>query len=136
MASTIVKWDEIMINQIDWTDQIMRMSPDVLSFTINAQCQACPSPDNLRRWGYNSVAKCLLCGKPGATTKHILAGCPVALNQPTMTMSFLKLCPRSQGLLNVRTKGGSSLPPSPPLTILCLLGEPIQDSRVSLSLPK
>ena len=85
MASTIVKWDEIMINQIDWTDQIMRMSPDVLSFTINAQCQACPSPDNLRRWGYNSVAKCLLCGKPGATTKHILAGCPVALNQHRYT---------------------------------------------------
>ena len=57
-------------------EKMLSYTPNLLSFTINAQCSTLPSPDNLRRW--NATRKdiaCGLCGNLNVTLSHILCGC-------------------------------------------------------------
>jgi hypothetical protein len=85
ISGNFLKWDKLMATQTDWNTQILGMSSSELSFTLNNQAQSSPCPSNLRRCGYNIIANCSLCGKPAATAKHLLSGCPVALNQHRYT---------------------------------------------------
>jgi hypothetical protein len=85
ISGDFLKWDHLMDNQLDWNSQVLDMSPEELSFLINAQGSVLPSPANVRRWGFNSAGKCLICGKPNATTAHILNGCPKSLFQDRYT---------------------------------------------------
>ena len=78
--------DKIQSKNRDWSGQIFLMSPETLSFCLNQQAGTLPSPSNLRRWGADRAAwNCPLCGKFGATAKHILSNCFMALNQGRYT---------------------------------------------------
>jgi len=57
------------------------MSEAELSFVLNAQAQTLPDPSNLRRWGCNVNARCLVCGKPNCTAGHVTNCCSTALKQ-------------------------------------------------------
>lgn len=81
-----MKWDKIQSTNRDWSGQIFLMPPETLSFCLNQQAGTLPSPSNLRRWGADRAAwNCPLCGKFGATAKHVLSNCYVALNQGRYT---------------------------------------------------
>ena len=81
-----VKWDKIQATNRDWSGQIFLMPPETLSFILNQQAGTLPSPSNLRRWGADCAAwNCPLCGKFGATAKHILSNCYAALIQGRYT---------------------------------------------------
>jgi hypothetical protein len=84
-SGDFLKWDNLMSTQTDWNTQILQLSDKELSFTLNGQALTLPSPSNLRRWGFNPVASCQLCGRLGASASHILAGCNVGLNQGRFT---------------------------------------------------
>jgi hypothetical protein len=84
-SGNLLKWDDLMATQTDWNTQIMGMSENERSFTLNAQALSLPSPSNLRRWGLHQLAACPLCTKPGANTKHILSGCTKGLFQHRYT---------------------------------------------------
>jgi hypothetical protein len=84
-SGDFLKWDNMMGNQIDWNTQILQMSKEELAFSLNGQALSLPSPSNLRRWGFNPIARCLLCNKFSADAAHMLAGCPVVLNQGRST---------------------------------------------------
>jgi hypothetical protein len=81
LSGNFLKWDKLTHPVTNWNQQILSMSEAELSFILNGQAQSLPDPSNLRRWGCNALARCLLCGKPAATCKHILNGCSVALRQ-------------------------------------------------------
>ena len=85
LSGNLLKWDDLIATQTDWNTQIMGMSENELSFTLNAQALSLPSPSNLRRWGLHQLAACPLCAKPGASTKHILSGCTKSLFQHRYT---------------------------------------------------
>ena len=80
-SGDFLKWDNLMNTQSDWNTQILQMSGKELAFTLNGQALTLPSPSNLRRWGFNHGACCLLCGLHSASASHILAGCMVGLKQ-------------------------------------------------------
>ena len=84
-SGDFLKWDNLMNTQADWNTQVLRLSGKELSFALNSQSFTLPSPSNLRRWGFNTVAKCMLCGKFAASASHILAGCIVGLEQGRYT---------------------------------------------------
>ena len=56
-----------------------------LSFLLKAGTDCLPTPLNLCRWKIQTDPKCPLCSWPQPTTKHILNGCPTALNQGRYT---------------------------------------------------
>ena len=57
-------------------------SPELFKFLINSTHNVLPTPDNLRRWGKSSVdIACTLCQYSNPSLKHILNGCPAALQQ-------------------------------------------------------
>ncbi len=82
-AGTYLKWDQVMSADRDWTSLMFGMSPQVLSFALNAQSMTLADPSNLRRWGITPLALCPLCRKPNTTYKHIINGCPVSLSNGT-----------------------------------------------------
>ena len=84
-AGDFLSWDNLTNTQADWNCQLNEMSPDELSFTLNAQALTLPDPSNLVRWGFNKNAICQLCGKKAASAKHILSSCIIALNQHRYT---------------------------------------------------
>ncbi len=72
-------WMEFAVAQMErkdltW-DKMLNYTPNLLKFTINAQTNTLPSPDNLRRWNQTKYAMCGLCGIVGVTLAHILCGC-------------------------------------------------------------
>jgi hypothetical protein len=85
LAGQVVKWDNIMANQLDWNEQIKFSSSEEIKFVMDNQCGLCPSPSNLIKWGYKVSASCGLCKKKSATTLHILNNCVVALRQGRYT---------------------------------------------------
>ena len=93
------------------------MSEAEVSFTLNAQAQSLPDPSNIRRWGYNANAQCLLCTKPAATAKHVINCCSVALRQGRYLWrhnNVLKaIAPDLIGLIAKENR----TPPSPPRCI-------------------
>jgi hypothetical protein len=81
LSGNFLKWDDLAPSAKSWHNRIYSMSEAELKFVLNAQAQSLPSPANLRRWGCNVYARCLLCSKPSATAKHTLNGCSVAFRQ-------------------------------------------------------
>ena len=53
----------------------------MLSFWMNSIQNTLPDPVNLRRWGKQQSAQCILCGWKSCTLIHILCSCKVALDQ-------------------------------------------------------
>ena len=84
-SGNFLKWDEVMMKQTDWNEQILFMSESEQTFLMNAQGLTLPSASNLHRWGLKREASCYLCGKLHATLNHSLSGCIVALNQHRYT---------------------------------------------------
>ena len=113
-SGNFLKWDNAMVNQVDWNTQILRMSASELSFSLNAQAMTLTSPSNLVRWGFNHVARCLLCSKHAASAAHILSGCPVSLFQNRYTWRhdniIRTIIPDLRGLIN-RANRNTSPPP-------------------------
>ena len=68
--------DEQINNDLTWKKVLTCYSEDFLKFVINGTTNTLNTPDNLRRWKISKDVTCGLCGKLGATLKHILAGCP------------------------------------------------------------
>jgi hypothetical protein len=65
--------------------KLLRYQPKLLSFTLNAQSNTLPSPDNLRRWGRAKDVACGLCGRLNVTLGHILCGC-IWVNKTEMNL--------------------------------------------------
>ena len=76
-----LRWENLSPATTNLNYQILNMSEAELSVVLNAQAQSLPDPSNLRRWGCNVNARCLVCGKPNSTAKHITNGCSTALKQ-------------------------------------------------------
>ena len=55
--------------------KLLNYQPNLVSWTLNAQANTLPSPDNLRRWNQARNIECGLCGKVNTTLGHILCGC-------------------------------------------------------------
>ena len=81
MSGNFLRWENLSPATTNLNYQILNMSEAELSFVLNAQAQSLPDPSNLRRWGCNVNARCLVCGKPNSTAKHITNGCSTALKQ-------------------------------------------------------
>ena len=81
MSGNFLRWENLSPATTNLNYQILNMSEAELSFVLNAQAQSLPDPSNLRRWGCNVNARCLVCGKPNNTAKHITNGCSTALTQ-------------------------------------------------------
>ena len=79
----------MVLHYFDWLQicaLLYALPQELFKFMINSTHNVLPTPDNLKRWGKTVVdIKCNLCGSAGATLKHILNGCPVALNQGRFT---------------------------------------------------
>jgi hypothetical protein len=81
LSGNFLRWEGLSSASPNLSHQILFMSEAELKFLLNAQAQSLPSPGNLRRWGCNFNARCLLCSKPAATAKHTLSSCSTALRQ-------------------------------------------------------
>ena len=67
MNSEVTTWEHRMPSDIHWKHLIYDLSEGVLSFRISTNSHALQIPNNLRRWGYKSHGKCLLCNAKCAT---------------------------------------------------------------------
>ena len=85
MSANFLRWTNLVPATTNLNYQILNMSEAELSFVLNAQAQSLPDPSNLRRWGCNVNARCLVCGKPNSTAKHVTNGCSTALKQGRYT---------------------------------------------------
>jgi len=56
-----------------------------LSFLLRAECDTLPTLINLARWNMIVNPVCALSQSPQPTSNHVLAGCPVALDQGRYT---------------------------------------------------
>ena len=80
-----LEWSGLMNLDLSWQQLIHNWSDKELRFALQATTNTAPTPLNLRRWGHQSVdPSCQLCGRP-ASLRHILNGCPSALNQGRYT---------------------------------------------------
>jgi hypothetical protein len=72
-------WMEYAAGQMERKDltwaKMLTYPPNLLKFTLNAQANTLPSPDNLRRWFNSTDVYCGLCGLSNVTLAHILCGC-------------------------------------------------------------
>ena len=81
-----LNFDAVLRADLGWNALIYSYPQELFKFLINSTHNVLPTPDNLKRWGKTVVdIKCNLCGSPSATLKHILNGCPMALNQGRFT---------------------------------------------------
>ena len=71
-------------NQV-WKRIIDGLPAKQLSFILRACSDTLPTPVNLARWKIQLQSTCALCGSQGATVKHILNGCPIALQNGRYT---------------------------------------------------
>lgn len=55
--------------------KLLSYQPNLLAWTLNAQSNTLPSPDNLRRWNQARHVTCGLCARSDVTLGHILCGC-------------------------------------------------------------
>ncbi len=79
--------DEQMGNDLTWKKVLYNYSEELLKFVVNGTTNTLNTPDNLRRWNIASNVVCGLCGNPGATLKHVLAGCPWVRDYESKTKS-------------------------------------------------
>jgi len=71
-----VNISSLMERDLNWKKVLFQYSEKLLRFTVNAIQGTLPSPDNLMRWNKAAEFHCGCCGKKGATSRHILVGCP------------------------------------------------------------
>ena len=64
-------------------DQLLRKQDSYLRFVLNATQESLPTPSRLKHWNKSSGGdgKCPLCSRFVGTLKHILCGCPHAINE-------------------------------------------------------
>ena len=62
-----------------WSDSILTLHENVLSFALNALTDTLPHNANLHLWGKSPTAICKLCDQPQSLL-HMLNACPYALN--------------------------------------------------------
>ena len=77
-------WENVKRRDLKWRT-LYDMSPKLLQFVIGSTYDTIASPKNLKRWGLSEDDLCALCGGEGCTTSHILAGCPISLQQGRYT---------------------------------------------------
>jgi hypothetical protein len=64
-----------------WVKLAMGLDGRLVSWLLNANLQTLPTPDNVKMWNQSTAdignvqESCALCGKWGATTKHVLCFC-------------------------------------------------------------
>ena len=86
MQGDWLNFDAVLEADLSWNALIYALRHELFKFLINSTHNVLPTPDNLKRWGRAIVdIKCSLCGSTGVTLKHILNGCPMALNQGRFT---------------------------------------------------
>ena len=86
MQGDWLNFDAVLEADLSWKALIYALPHELFKFLINSTHNVLPTPDNLKRWGKTVVdIKCSLCGSVNATLKHILNGCPMALNQGRFT---------------------------------------------------
>ena len=86
MQGDWLNFDAVLKADLSWNSLIYTYPQELFKFLINSTYNVLPTPDNLKRWGKTVVdIKCSLCGSANATLKHILNGCPMALNQGRFT---------------------------------------------------
>ena len=76
-------WENVKRRDLKWKT-LFDMSPKLLQFVIGTTYDTVSSPKNLKRWGLAASDACALCGEE-CTTSHILAGCPLSLQQGRYT---------------------------------------------------
>jgi hypothetical protein len=69
-----LRWDNLEHKDLTW-NKLLNYPPNLIRFTLNAQSNTLPSPDNLRRWSKAMNVLCGLCGGREVTLAHILSGC-------------------------------------------------------------
>ena len=67
-----------------WKSYIFDLKKGTMKFCLNAATNTLPTADNLFMWGKSTTDKCKLC-KGRETTCHVLANCPVSLEQGRYT---------------------------------------------------
>ena len=81
-----LNFDAVLEADLSWNALLCALPHELFKFLINSTHNILSTPDNLKRWGKTIVdIKCSLCGSAGTTLKHILNGCPMALNQGRFT---------------------------------------------------
>ncbi|XP_072176459.1 uncharacterized protein [Diadema setosum] len=76
-------WENVKRRDLKWKT-LFDMSPKLLQFVIGTTYDTVSTPKNLQRWGLAASETCALCGEE-CTTSHILAGCPLSLQQGRYT---------------------------------------------------
>ena len=80
-----LEWTDAMHSDLSWRRLIHGLDDGELRFNLRVITNTLPTPDNLRRWGQQTVdPTCPLCGC-SSTLRHILNGCKVALHQGRFT---------------------------------------------------
>ena len=69
-----LRFDRRERKDLTWR-KLLSYQPNLVSWTLNAQSNTLPSPDNLRRWKQATNCTCGLCKRSNVTLAHILAGC-------------------------------------------------------------
>jgi hypothetical protein len=80
MQGEMMRWDELMAQDVSWNRLIYGLSPSLLGFLLKSTLNILATPDNQKRWGYGTYA-CNLCGKMATTQRHMLSCCDTALKQ-------------------------------------------------------
>ena len=81
-----LNFDAVVRTDVSWNALIYAIPQELFKFLINSTHNVLPTPDNLRRWGKSSVdIACTLCQYSNRSLKHILNGCPAALQQGRYT---------------------------------------------------
>ena len=79
-------WMDTMLADYSWKRLLYEGSDKMVLFAIKATVNVLPTRDNLRRWGFSVIdEQCPLCRYRGATLRHVLNGCKVALEQDRYT---------------------------------------------------
>uniref|UniRef100_A0A1B6GXJ0 Reverse transcriptase zinc-binding domain-containing protein n=1 Tax=Cuerna arida TaxID=1464854 RepID=A0A1B6GXJ0_9HEMI len=68
-----------------WKAFMYEWSPAILKFYANAVQGTLPDPTNLAKWSIDASGTCHLCSAAQATSRHILVGCPRALDEGRYT---------------------------------------------------
>eukprot|EP00057_Strongylocentrotus_purpuratus_P031916 XP_786079.3 PREDICTED: uncharacterized protein LOC580961 [Strongylocentrotus purpuratus] len=76
-------WEGVQQKKLSWRN-LFDTSPKLLQFMIGSTYDTVASPANLKRWGLSEDDACKFCQQK-ATTTHILAGCPIGLQQGRYT---------------------------------------------------
>src|SRR5688500_2165695 len=92
----------------------MENNDKMIVFALQATINVLPTKDNLRRWGASVVdASCPLCGWHSATLRHVLNGCPRALEQGRYTYRHDKILRCIQHAIAQHLQQKPCQPPEP-----------------------